>query len=98
MATYFIFISSFIMKKKSRGKHLFESKKFRKLKSTDRNNQTERFSKDELIFFFFMKLLICKDFQCHLENSSIPYGLSGQTGTKQNEKEEGEESTNFPAR
>lgn len=35
MAIYFIF--SFIMKKKSRGKHLFESKKFKKLKLTDRN-------------------------------------------------------------
>lgn len=38
--------------KKNKGeKYLFESKEFKKLKSTDKKNQRERFSKNELLFY-----------------------------------------------
>lgn len=45
MAVHFTFISSFIVRK-VKGKKISECKEFKKLKSTDSNNQREMFSKD----------------------------------------------------
>lgn len=47
----FYIYSRFYSKKNQEEKHLFEGKEFKKLKSTDRNNQREKFLKDKLIFY-----------------------------------------------